>query len=36
MKPVNGDLLYPVMLTMLGMGAARSWEKSKGVARDQW
>jgi len=31
--PVNSDLLYPVMLGMLGMSGIRGYEKVKGVAR---
>lgn len=31
---VNGDLLYPVLMGMLGLGGLRSWEKSRGVARE--
>jgi hypothetical protein len=33
MPPVNGDLLYPVMLGMLGMSSIRGFEKVKGVSR---
>ena len=33
MPPVNGDLLYPVMLGMLGMSGIRGFEKVKGVSR---
>jgi len=31
--PVNSDLLYPVMLGMLGMSGIRGYEKVKGVAK---
>lgn len=31
--PVNSDLLYPVMLGMLGMSGIRGFEKVKGVAK---
>ena len=31
--PVNSDLLYPVMLGMLGMSGIRGYEKDKGVAK---
>ena len=31
--PVNGDLLYPVMLGMLGMSGIRGYEKVKGVTK---
>jgi len=33
MPPVNSDLLYPVMLGMLGMSGIRGYEKVKGVAK---
>jgi len=33
MPPVNSDLLYPVMLGMLGMSGIRGVEKIKGVAK---
>jgi len=33
MPPVNGDLLYPVMLGMLGMSGIRGFEKVKGVSK---
>lgn len=32
---VDPSLLYPVMLGMLGLAGARSWEKSKGLARER-
>jgi hypothetical protein len=31
--PVNTDLLYPVMLGMLGMSGIRGFEKVNGVAK---
>jgi hypothetical protein len=34
MPDVNVELLYPVMMGMLGMGALRSYEKRNGVARE--
>lgn len=34
MPPVETGLLYPVLTGMLGLGGMRSWEKSKGVARE--
>jgi len=35
MPEVNTELLYPVMMGLLGLGAFRSFEKSKGVAREK-
>ena len=35
MPDVNVELLYPVMMGMLGMGALRSYEKRNGVAREK-
>lgn len=34
LPPVDADLLYPVMLSLLGIGGYRAWEKGKGVARE--
>jgi hypothetical protein len=33
MPPVDSELLYPVMLGMLGMSGIRGFEKVKGVAK---
>ncbi len=33
--PVEPGLLYPVLLGMLGLGGMRSYEKTKGVAREK-
>ncbi len=33
MPPVDGNLLYPVLMGLLGLGGMRSWEKKNGVAR---
>ena len=35
MPEVNTELLYPVMMGLLGLGAFRSFEKTKGVAREK-
>ena len=35
MPPVDPGLLYPVLTGMLGLGAMRSWEKSRGVGRER-
>lgn len=35
MPEVNGDLLYPVMMGMLGLGTMRTAEKFKGVSRER-
>ncbi len=35
MAEVNVELLYPVLLGMLGLGGMRSFEKLKGVSRDK-
>jgi|TARA_R110002167_G_scaffold127225_2_gene308667 hypothetical protein len=35
MPPVQTDLLYPVLLGMLGLGGMRSFDKMHGVAREQ-
>jgi hypothetical protein len=35
MPDVNGDLLYPVMMGLLGLGGFRTVEKVKGVARER-
>jgi hypothetical protein len=32
--PIPADLLYPLLFGMLGLGAYRSFEKVKGVSRD--
>ena len=32
---VDTTLLVPVMMGMLGLGAMRSWEKTKGVSREK-
>lgn len=32
--PVDGSLLYPVLMGLLGLSASRSFEKVKGVARE--
>ncbi|MDB4351959.1 holin family protein [Porticoccaceae bacterium] len=34
MPVVDPALLYPVLMGMLGMGGLRTWEKAKGVQRD--
>lgn len=35
MPEVNTDVLMPVMMGLLGLGGMRSFEKSKGVAREK-
>lgn len=35
MPQVNTDVLMPVLLGLLGLGGLRSFEKSKGVARER-
>jgi len=35
MPEVNTDVLMPVMMGLLGLGGMRSFEKSKGVARER-
>jgi hypothetical protein len=35
MPEVNTELLYPTLMGMLGLGGMRSFDKSKGVAREQ-
>jgi len=35
MPSVNDELLYPTLMGMLGLGAMRSVEKAKGVAREK-
>lgn len=35
MPEVDASLLYPVITGVLGLGGMRSWEKSKGVAREK-
>lgn len=35
LPPVNEGLLYPVLTGMLGMGALRTYEKTKRVAREK-
>jgi hypothetical protein len=32
---VDTTLLVPVMMGMLGLGAMRSWEKTRGVSREK-
>jgi hypothetical protein len=34
LPPVDATLLYPVLMGLLGLGGMRSWEKSRGVARN--
>jgi hypothetical protein len=34
MPPVDSELLYPVLLGLLGVGGMRSYEKARGVARE--
>jgi hypothetical protein len=34
MPTIDVSLLYPVLMGILGLGGMRSWEKSKGVARE--
>ena len=34
MPPVDGSLLYPVLMGLLGLTASRSYEKARGVARE--
>lgn len=34
MPIIDTSLLYPVLMGLLGLGGMRSWEKSKGVARE--
>lgn len=35
MPPVETELLYPVMMGILGLGTMRSYEKKNGVARNK-
>ena len=35
LPPINTEILMPVMMGMLGLGGMRSFEKSKGVARER-
>ncbi len=35
MPEVDPNMLYPVLMGMLGLGGMRSWEKSKGVSREK-
>ena len=35
MPPVETELLYPVLMGMLGLGGMRSYEKMKGVSREK-
>lgn len=35
MPIIDTSLLYPVLMGTLGLGGMRSWEKSKGVAREK-
>jgi hypothetical protein len=35
MPELNTDILMPVMMGLLGLGGMRSYEKSKGVAREK-
>jgi hypothetical protein len=35
MPPIETELLYPVLMGMLGLSGIRSFEKLKGVAREQ-
>jgi len=35
MPPVQSELLYPILGGLLGIGGMRSFEKSKGVAREK-
>ena len=35
MPEINPDLLYPVLLGMLGMSGLRTYEKFKGVQREE-
>jgi hypothetical protein len=35
MPPIDTELLYPPLMGLLGLGAMRSFEKAKGVARER-
>jgi hypothetical protein len=35
MPPIQTELLYPILGGLLGLGGMRSFEKSKGVAREK-